>query len=233
VTDFSRRTTVAALLAAALAKPGLTAAASWPTGAALGAPQPFSFDRLKASAAALARRPYRPPVGPPADLVHAIDYDAFGRIVYRPDATLWGDAPGGRGVRFFPLGRPANVAVAVSVVSGGQARPVLYAEKLFDTPADSPARALGDKGGFAGFKVLNADRKTDWIAYLGASYFRSADPFNQYGLSARLMAMRSIRCMPGIAAMVRSIRLRIATPRPDFGAMKPPTPSAPFWHWRA
>jgi glucans biosynthesis protein len=56
-------------------------------------------------------------------------------------------------------------------------------------PPDSPARALGDKGGFAGFKVLNADKRTDWMAYLGASYFRSADPFNQYGLSARGLAL--------------------------------------------
>jgi glucans biosynthesis protein len=180
------------MLAAALAKSDLAAAAvapSWPTGAPLGPPHPFSFDRLKASAAALARRPYRPPVGPPAALVRAIDYDAFGRISYHPAATLWGDAPGGRGVRFFPLGRPAPVAVAMNVVSGGQARTVNYAEALFDMPAGSPARALGDKGGFAGFKALNADRRTDWIAYLGASYFRSADPFNQYGLSARGLAL--------------------------------------------
>jgi glucans biosynthesis protein len=66
---------------------------------------------------------------------------------------------------------------------------VLYAPALFDMPAASPARALGDKAGFAGFKVMNADRRTDWIAYLGASYFRAADPFNQYGLSARGLAL--------------------------------------------
>ena len=191
VTELSRRT-AAALLAAAISQPDLAAAAlaaSWPTGAPLGPPRPFSFDRLKAEALALARRPYRPPAGPPAELVHAIDYDAFGQLVYRPAATLWGDAPGARGVRFFPLGRPAPVAVAMNVVSGGVARPVTYAEALFDMPPDSPARALGDKGGFAGFKVLNADKRTDWMAYLGASYFRSADPFNQYGLSARGLAL--------------------------------------------
>jgi glucans biosynthesis protein len=188
VESLNRRAALAAQLAAGVSSPAF-AAPIWPAGASLGPPRPFSFDWLKASALALARRPYRAPAGPPADLVRAVDYDAFGRIVYRPAATLWGDAPGGRGVRLFPVGRPANVAVEINVVSDGLARAVPYAESLFDMPADSPARALGDKGGFAGFKVLNADKQTDWMAYLGASYFRAADPFNQYGLSARGLAL--------------------------------------------
>src|ERR1700722_15610597 len=90
-----------ALLASAFAAPGLANAAAWPTQAPLGLPQPFSFERLKAEARALARRPYRPPPGPPPALVRAIDYDAFGQIVYRPQATLWGDETGDHGVRFF------------------------------------------------------------------------------------------------------------------------------------
>jgi glucans biosynthesis protein len=110
--------------------------------------------------------------------------------------TLWGDAPGGRGVRLFPIGRPAPIAVEMNVVSGGMARAVPYAEGLFDIPADSPARALGDKGGFAGFRVMSADLATDWLAFLGASYFRSAEPFNQYGLSARGLALDTVTAGP-------------------------------------
>lgn len=178
-----------ALLAGALAAPDVAAAASWPPQAPLGPPQPFSFERLKDEARALARRPYRPPPSPPATLVRAIDYDAFGQISYRPQATLWGDEAGDHGVRFFPIGRPAGTPVSVSVVSGGLARAVIYREALFDMPANSPAHRLGDRAGFAGFRVLNADHRTDWIAYLGASYFRSSDPFNQYGLSARGLAI--------------------------------------------
>jgi glucans biosynthesis protein len=186
--NLTRRAALAYLLAG-LASPGLASAAAWPTEAELGPAQPFSFDRLKADAAALAHRPYRPPPSPPPALVHAIDYDAFGKISYRPAATLWGDAAGGAGVRFFPIGRPAGTPIAMHVVAGGEARPVVYRAGLFDMPADSPSHALGDRAGFAGFKVLNTDRRTDWIAYLGASYFRSSDPNNQYGLSARGLAL--------------------------------------------
>jgi glucans biosynthesis protein len=186
--SLSRRAALAALLAAAVGPEPAGAAADWPAGAQLGSPQPFSFARLKAEAAARARRPYAAPPSPPAALVRAIDFDAFGQISYRPAATLWADHPG-LGVRFFPIGRPAPQAVAMHVVAGNEARAVTYAASLFDMPAASPARALGDRSGFAGFKVLNADARTDWIAYLGASYFRAADPFNQYGLSARGLAL--------------------------------------------
>jgi glucans biosynthesis protein len=185
--SLSRRAALAALLAAAVG-PDPACAADWPAGAPLGPPQPFSFAGLKAEAAARARRPYAAPPSPPAALVHAVDFDAFGQISYRPAATLWADRPG-LGVRFFPIGRPAPQPVTMHVVESGAAREVRYAESLFQMPAASPARALGDRSGFAGFKVLNADARTDWIAYLGASYFRAAEPFNQYGLSARGLAL--------------------------------------------
>jgi glucans biosynthesis protein len=189
----TRRWAVAALAAAgAAARAGgaQAEAAAWPSEVPLGPPRPFSFERLKQDARNLAARPYRPPTGPPAELARALDYDAFGSVTYRADATLWGSTPGDQGgVRFFPIGRPAPNRLAMHVVAGGLAREALYSPRLFDMPADSPLRALGDQAGFGGFRVMNADRTTDWLAFLGASYFRSADPFNQYGLSARGLAI--------------------------------------------
>ena len=43
--------------------------------------------------------------------------------------------------------------------------------------------------GFAGFRVMGGDLTTDWLAFLGASYFRTSGPYNQYGLSARALAI--------------------------------------------
>ena len=184
--------TAAAPLPASAAPSGKSA---WPTEVALGPARPFSFDWLKAHAADLARRPAE---GSPAASAraNAIDYDAFGAITYRPEATLWGDLPGDHGVRFFPIGRYAPRPVAMHVAVGGQAREVIYSPKLFEAPAGSPFEALGAQGGFAGFRVMNADHRTDWIAYMGASYFRSSDPFNQYGLSARGLAIDTAAAEP-------------------------------------
>jgi glucans biosynthesis protein len=188
---FSRRSTLTGLLGSAVTglAPAVGHAAAWPSEITLGPAQPFSFERLTARAAALATRPYHAPATPPWSLLNPIDYDAFGRIRYRPEASPWNSGPPDQSIRFFPLSRYARAPVAMNVVSDGQARAIAYSPALFDMPPDSPARALGAAGGFAGFKALNADHRTDWIAYLGASYFRSADPFNQYGLSARGLAI--------------------------------------------
>ena len=134
-----RRQAVAGLIAAPALAAGRAAPAAWPGGAPLGPARPFSFDALKAQAQALAARPFRPPPGPPPALVRPLDFDAVGKIAYRPDATLWGDLPGDHGVRCFPLGRYAPTPVAINVVSAGQARPVLYSPALFDAPVELAA----------------------------------------------------------------------------------------------
>lgn len=157
------------------------AAALWPALAAAqrrngAAATPFSWAILQQRAAALAKQPYRAPQ--PVAAAAALDYDAVGGIRYRPDRTLAG------GVRPFPLGKYAPVPVGLNVVENGRATRVDYATDLFETkPGVSPAP------GFAGFRVMEPGRESDWLAYMGASYFRSAGSQDQYGLSARGVAV--------------------------------------------
>src|SRR3546814_3896264 len=67
---------------------------------------------------------------------------------------------------------------------------ILYHPDYFDMPADSVAHSLPEDVGFAGFRFQESRqrdnwKKQDWVAFLGASYFRAIDELNQYGLSAR------------------------------------------------
>lgn len=181
----SRRHAMLLGLAALLARPeGAAGAADLPR---LGPPRPFSWDGLKRQAAALAARPWQPPHR--AAAAAAVDYDALNHIQYRPAAELWRGRRDG-GVRFFPLSRWSAEPVAIHAVDKGAARELLFSLDLFDMPADSPARRLvGADAGFAGFRVMNPSGVGDWIAWLGASYFRSAGPLDQYGLSARGLAL--------------------------------------------
>jgi glucans biosynthesis protein len=183
---FGRREVLAGAVAF-FSAPGAIAAAASGHGPKLGRPKPFSWELLQREAMAMADRRYVRPYRSGA--AAAVDYDALNHIHYRPEAELWrGRAQGA--VRFFPLSRWAPEPIAIHVVEGGQARPVQFALDLFDMPADSPARRLvGADAGFAGFRVMNPSDVGDWIAYLGASYFRSAGPLNQYGLSARGLAL--------------------------------------------
>lgn len=154
--------------------------------------EPFSFDLLKARAEALAAEPFVPYEVQKPEELDAIDYDAHWRIRFRPEATVRvGDTP----LQFFHLGRYFREPVVMHVVEGGEAREILYSADFFDIPEDSPAQAIEDVAGFAGFRIMREDLQTDWISFLGAAYFRTDGPDTQYGLSARAIAID-----PGLAS---------------------------------
>ncbi len=154
------------------------AATCWPL-IATGAPArdaAFSWEGVQQRAAALARRAYRP--AKPVAAAQAIDFDAIGAIRYRADNALLDN------IRLFPLGNVAATPVAINVVEQGRARPISFAPELFDVPAGKAAAP-----GFAGFRAMEPGRESDWLAYLGAAYFRAAGAQDQYGLSARGLAI--------------------------------------------
>ena len=155
--------------------------------ATTGGGRPFSWDRLRAYARGHARQPYVKPAPPVAGL-DKVDYDALNAIKYKASATQLRGAAGG-GIRFFPTNRIQSDPVEIFIVDGDVARPFRFSPDLFDSPSDSPLRALGTRGGFSGFRAMNAEGESDWMAFAGASYFRTAGILDQYGLSARGLAI--------------------------------------------
>ncbi len=154
-----------------------------------GVSQPFSFDALQSLASQLAGRAYvKTPIVEP-QILDAIDYDQYQKIKFRPERSIKLDRDGRMPVQLFHCGRYAPDPVRIHVVEGGNAREVVYAQSLFDIPEGHPAWRLGTDTGFAGFRVMAPDLKTDWFAAMGASYFRTSGPYNQYGLSARGIAI--------------------------------------------
>jgi glucans biosynthesis protein len=162
----------------------------------------FSFDALIAQAREASRSPYKPQAKPPADILEKIDYEAHGKIKFDTDAALYAKGPGQYPVTLFHLGRYFQAPVHMYTVEGNGAtaksREILYDESYFDMPSDSPARKLPRGSGFAGFRFQESRtgdqkkldwRKNDWVAFLGASYFRAIGDLYQYGLSARGIAI--------------------------------------------
>lgn len=181
-------------LAAAGFAPGALAA----EGLAYGPTEPFSFDALKARVRRMAREPYAAPPPPRPDVLWRIDYDAHGRIRYRTDYALWADGPSPFPVTFFHLGRYFQKPVRMHVAENGGAREIRYDDAYFEMPADSPARELPTNSGFAGFRYQERRdgrldwRRHDWVAFLGASYFRAIGELSQYGVSARGLAIDTV-----------------------------------------
>ncbi|WP_419825386.1 glucan biosynthesis protein [Sphingomonas sp.] len=178
----TRRDLLAALAAVATIPPGRLAAA--------GQGSRFSWAALQEYAAKLARRPYATPARPPAG-IDAIDYDALNAVHYKATATQLG----GR-VRFFPVNRFQPIPVRIYVVDGDYARPFLYSPTLFNMPAGGPLATLGAAAGFSGFRAMNPTGESDWLAFAGASYFRAAGALDQYGLSARGIAINAGQAEP-------------------------------------
>jgi periplasmic glucans biosynthesis protein len=155
----------------------------------LGPAEPFSFDELRAEACRLASLPYSDAEPLNSDLLEKIDYDAYQKIRYRQDRTLRSTT--NQPIQLFHLGRFAQFPVRISIVTDGQARAVRYGADLFDIPEGHPARSLPSDIGFAGFRIMEPNRNSDWFSMIGASYFRSSAPFDQYGLSARGIAINT------------------------------------------
>jgi glucans biosynthesis protein len=142
----------------------------------MGPRQAFSWAMLQRQAAALAGRPFRPQ--PPVAAADAHDFDTFNAIRFRPEATV------ANAVRLFPLTRSAPTPVRIHLIEGGTARELLYTPDLFEAPAGSPGGL-----GLSGFRALYPGKDNDWLAFLGASYFRAPGPDGQFGLSARAVAI--------------------------------------------
>jgi glucans biosynthesis protein len=190
----SRRDVFQGLAASAAALAWARDASAAP-GLAFDPPKPFSWDLLRADARAKASAPYVPPKRLPVDITYPISYEALGLIHFRPDHALFADGPGPFPLTFFHIGRYSPTPVEISVVENGASRKIRYDQGDFDMPADSPARRLPEDAGFAGFKIQEARggaldwRHNDWVAFLGASYFRAIGELGQYGISARGIAL--------------------------------------------
>ena len=181
-----------------------SAAAMNPLAEALGAqtdglqfdpPVPFTYDLFRTQARDRAHGPYVPPPRPAPEVLQKINYEEWGKIRYRDDFALFADGPGRFPVTFFHLGLFFQKAVGMHVVDGDVSRQIIYEQSYFEMPANSPARELPKGAGFAGLRVQEARdgaldwRKNDWVAFLGAAYFRAIGELRQYGLSSRGVAL--------------------------------------------
>ena len=202
-------------------------------GLRLAEPQAFSFEDLVERARAKAAAPYAPLPPLAHEILERIDYAAHGKIKFKTDYALFADGPGRYPVTFFHLGRYFQSPVRMHVVADGKAREIVYDTSYFDMPADSPAHALPRNAGFAGFRMQESRlqneldwHKNDWVAFLGASYFRAIGELHQYGMSARGVAVNvAVAGPPGV---IPGLYGRLFRCRPDRRQRRhPPPPPAP------
>lgn len=150
---------------------------------------PFSFEMLRKRAQKLSRSAYSPAKIPHESVLEKIDYNYHNQVKFRMEETLWLNQGGVSPVQPFFPGRYFKEPVHLYKLESGMAQEVPFSLDLFDIPPGNPARKLTDTEGFAGFRVRDAYEDRDWMAFLGASYWRTSGYSGQFGLSVRGLAL--------------------------------------------
>lgn len=158
---------------------------------------PDFFATLSAQAQERARSASVPQVSDlPRDLA-ALDYDGYRDIRFRPASSLWRDAQLPFEAQFFHRGLYQRDGVRIhELAPHSGARPLPYRSADYDFGRNGVTpQAWGDLG-HAGFRVhypLNGPQyKDELVVFLGASYFRALGAGQQYGLSARGLAIDTV-----------------------------------------
>jgi len=153
----------------------------------------FGFEDVARLAQQRAGSPYPPEGAPLPAQLQALDYDGYRDIRFRPARALWRDAALPFEVQFFHRGLYQREPVRVHEVTPQGARPLPYASGDYDFGRNAVQPAGWGDLGHAGLRVhypLNsAQYKDELVVFLGASYFRALGAGQQYGLSARGLAI--------------------------------------------
>ena len=142
-----------------------------------------------AEARTLALQPWRPAQAVAPDLLERIDYDAYQKIRHRKARSLQLDRNGRTPVQLFHLGRYFKEPVRIGVVDAGEAREVLYRPELFEIPVGH-VRARASRGRRVRRLPRHDAGPGDGLAGVPRRLlFPLVGPYNQYGLSARGLAI--------------------------------------------
>ncbi len=157
-------------------------------------------ERIEAIASEAASTPFKRPSEsrPIPKSLQDLTYSNYRRIQFRRDQAPWKEDNLNFHLHFFHPGYLYRDTVLLHEFTNSHVQQIRFLNHLFDY-ADSgiDGDQLPDKLGYAGFRLLyplNQTENYDEVAvFQGASYFRMLGAGQQYGLSARGLALNSGR----------------------------------------
>ncbi len=179
------------VLPVAAALPAVAASPAGTTPAATGTP--FDGSTVRRLAQTLAQKPFQPPLAKLPPAIANLTYDQYRSIRFDPNRALWRGLKLYFQVQFFHLGFLFKDRVDIYEVAGGLAHKIVYQPDMFIF--GKAPRPTQDDLGFAGFRIhapfVHPDYYDEVCAFLGASYFRAVARGQNYGLSARGLALKT------------------------------------------
>ena len=156
---------------------------------------PFSFENVAIKARDLARQPFQLPEEQVPEFLLKINYTSWRDIRFKPEKALWLKEKLPFTAQFFHPGLFYNRVVAINVVGPSGVKQIPFSPDLFDYGKNIFQDKVPPRLGFAGFRLhypINTKTYYDEvIVFLGASYFRAVAQKQNYGLSARGIAINT------------------------------------------
>ena len=178
---------------------GLLAASAYAGGAGAmpvfkGTAKSFSRDWLKSEAARLSREDYKP-MGQVPKPWRDLTYDQYRSIWFNSQKALWSDEDRPFQVDFFHPGLYFPRPVEINIVEGDRAQTLGFDISLFDKTDKLPNLPIDDTMGYSGLRLraelTRAGIFSEFAVFQGASYFRAIGTGQNYGLSARGLALKT------------------------------------------
>ncbi len=156
-----------------------------------GAARAFGFTDVVAKAKALAAKPYKPPPATP-DFLTKLSYDEFRKIRFDPKNSLWHQSHSNFQVMLVAPGLYFKHIVNIHVVDAAGVHQVPFQKDWFSWPKKLAAR-IPKNLGYAGFKLTypldGPNLRNQFLVFAGVSYFRGVARNENFGLSARGIAV--------------------------------------------
>jgi glucans biosynthesis protein len=152
----------------------------------------FGFADVVAKAKALAAKPYAAPKSVPSFLT-SLSYDEFRKIRFYPAQSLWRGAHSNFQVMLIAPGLYFHHIVKIHVVNSAGTHKVPFRKDDFSWPSAKLEGKVPDDLGYAGFKLTypldSANVQNQFLVFAGVSYFRGVGRNQNFGLSARGIAI--------------------------------------------
>jgi periplasmic glucans biosynthesis protein len=161
------------------------------------APPPPRFDPAQVVEIArnLARQPWRRPPGDLPEPFNTLNHDQYSSIERKAEAFLWRDQSIGFALEPRPRGFIFNNSLQIHVVEDGVARRLAYDPADFTFNKAPPSAAERKDVGFAGFKLWLRGQDgalQEFCNFQGQGYFQTTGRAQQFGASARALAVRPV-----------------------------------------
>lgn len=154
----------------------------------------FSRDTVISLARELAARDYAPRPSVPQDWLD-MTYQDYQTRWFRNRDALWSDTNRSYNVDFFLPGLYFPRPIQINTVANNTAERVPFDLSLFDKTDKAPDLSIDDSLGYSGLRLRTEldqpNLKNEFCVYQGASYFRAIGLGNDYGLSARGLALKT------------------------------------------